>query len=84
MSEKPKLEPGTAVDGRWQTFLEKQEARLASQRFRDSIVMMSSFVCDHARQGYKHCDEADLIRGACCNSCWARRFAKWLMDGTDK
>ena len=43
---------------------------------KDDLRVLASMECEHARNGQKSCDEADLQRGGCCNSCWARRMAK--------
>lgn len=57
----------------------------AEVRLRYGIKMLSGFICEHVaaakRSGAtnpeaEHCDKRDLERGACCNGCWARRWAE--------
>lgn len=36
---------------------------------REDLVYLTKFQCEHS----PNCDEAE--RGACCNSCWVRRWA---------
>lgn len=43
------------------------------------LEYLGSFGCEHVIQSgdaEQHCDKKDGVRGACCNSCWARRWAK--------
>lgn len=56
---------------------------------RNGIRTMKGFACEHvlkakfdgvAYPDAQHCDKKDLQRGACCNACWARRWAE-KMDG---
>lgn len=55
--------------------------------FRLGMETMAKFSCEHvsqaARAGFKepkmaHCDRTDIERGACCNACWARRWAEQM------
>lgn len=41
-----------------------------------NLETIASMSCEHANQGGRSCDEADLERGGCCNFCWASRWAK--------
>jgi len=48
---------------------------------RSELLALTKFNCDHvifSGNEEMHCDknENDLKRGACCNSCWVRRWAK--------
>ncbi|KKK98829.1 hypothetical protein LCGC14_2638830 [marine sediment metagenome] len=45
------------------------------------LGVLQSFACEHKREGEADCDEADIERGGCCNSCWASRFAKRALEG---
>jgi len=36
--------------------------------------------CEHVIRGAQSCDEADEMRGGCCNSCWAARWAKSVLE----
>ena len=63
---------------------EARAARLKSNRFHTGLKILASFGCDHVRASgdpQQHCDKYDGQRGGCCNSCWARRFAKWIIEG---
>jgi len=41
---------------------------------------ISGFSCEHEIHGGASCDEADEERGGCCNSCWAARWAKRVLE----
>lgn len=44
-----------------------------------TLKHMASFGCSHvifSGRESEHCDKKDIERGACCNSCWARRSAQ--------
>lgn len=54
-------------------------------RLRYGIKMLSGFACEHVAHAKRngstnpdaeHCDKRDMERGACCNGCWARRWAE--------
>jgi hypothetical protein len=55
---------------------------------RESLKYLASLNCDHVISGdeSQHCNKNDneLKRGACCNSCWVRRWAKGILKGAIK
>jgi hypothetical protein len=54
---------------------------------RKDIEYIASFNCEWVTQTGKedqHCDLKDGERGACCNSCWARRWAKGQLSSKNE
>ena len=45
---------------------------------------IAGFACEHVQHGDWSCDEADEMRGGCCNSCWAARWARQVLDERGK
>jgi len=50
---------------------------------REQIEALTKLNCDHVIFGdeSQHCDknDNDAKRGACCNSCWTRRWAEGVL-----
>lgn len=45
------------------------------------LQTLAGIGCEHVARGERSCDEADMERGGCCNSCWASRWAKGVLKG---
>ena len=50
---------------------------------REAIESLTKLNCDHvifSGDVDQHCDKKDGERGACCNSCWTRRWAENVLS----
>ena len=69
-----------------QPFVGKQtqgEEEMKIEVEREAIELFTQLNCDHViTTGDKdqHCDKKDGERGACCNSCWTRRWAESVLS----
>ena len=54
---------------------------------REAIELLTTMNCDHvifSGDPEQHCDKKDSERGACCNSCWTRRWAIEVLKNNKK
>jgi len=49
-------------------------------RIKGGLEYLASFQCQH---GEPDCFHINPPRGACCNSCWAKSWAKQILDEID-
>lgn len=46
------------------------------------LKVLARMGCEHVTAGGESCDSADLVRGGCCNACWASRWARRVLSGS--